>query len=175
VVTDTISHFTATGLQLQGGQHLAADIVVLATGLQLNVAGDIAITVDGRAVVPGQSLSYKGMMLGDVPNLALAFGYTNASWTLKADLTAGWVCRLLNHMQRHGQAIAMPRHDPSVPVQPFLSFTSGYVQRAAGLLPQQGARAPWQVHQSYLADLLAIRFGKLNDGVLQLRAAGEPA
>lgn len=175
VVTDTISRFTATGLQLHSGQHLAADIVVLATGLQLNVAGDIAITVDGRAVVPGQALSYKGMMLGDVPNLAMAFGYTNASWTLKADLTAGWVCRLLNHMQRHGQAIAVPRHDPTVPVQPFLSFTSGYVQRAAGLLPLQGTRAPWQVHQSYLADLLAIRFGKLDDGVLQLRRTGERA
>ena len=175
VVTDTISRFTATGLQLASGQHLAADIVVLATGLQLNVAGDIALTVDGRTVVPGQTLSYKGMMLGDVPNLALAFGYTNASWTLKADLTAGWVCRLLNHMQRHGQAIAVARHDPSVPVQPFLSFTSGYVQRAAGLLPLQGTRAPWQVHQSYLADLLAIRFGRLDDGVLQLRRAGEPA
>jgi cation diffusion facilitator CzcD-associated flavoprotein CzcO len=175
VVTDTITCFTATGVQLAGGQHLDADIVVLATGLQLNVAGDIAINVDGRAVVPGQALSYKGMMLGDVPNLAMAFGYTNASWTLKADLTAGWVCRLLNHMQRHGQAIAVARHDPSVPVQPFLSFTSGYVQRAAGLLPKQGTRAPWQVHQSYLADLLAIRFGRLDDGVLQLRRAGEPA
>ena len=172
VVTDTISRFTATGVQLASGQQLDADIVVLATGLQLNVAGDIAITVDGRAVVPGQALSYKGMMLGDVPNMAMAFGYTNASWTLKADLTAGWVCRLLNHLQRHGQAIAVPRHDPSVPVQPFLSFTSGYVQRAAGLLPLQGVRAPWQVHQSYLADLLAIRFCRLDDGVLQLRRAG---
>lgn len=175
VVTDTIARFTATGVQLASGQHLAADTVVLATGLRLNVAGDIAISVDGRAVVPGQTLSYKGMMLGDVPNLALAFGYTNASWTLKADLTAGWVCRLLNHMQRHGQAIALPRHDPSVPVRPFLSFTSGYVQRAAGLLPQQGTRAPWQVHQSYLADLLTIRFGKLDDGVLQLRPAAANA
>ncbi len=169
VVTDSIQHFTAQGVQLASGQHLDADIVVLATGLQLNVLGDIAIHVDGRAVLPGQALAYKGMMLGGVPNLVMAFGYTNASWTLKADLTAGWVCRLLKHMQRHGHAIAMPQHDPSVPVRPFLSFSSGYVQRAAGLLPQQGTRAPWQVHQSYLADLLTIRFGRLDDGVLQLR------
>jgi len=172
VVTDTIARFTATGVQLASGQHLAADTVVLATGLQLNVLGDIAVRVDGRAVVPGACMSYKGMMLGGVPNLAMAFGYTNASWTLKADLTAGWVCRLLNQLQRRKLAFAVPQPDPTVPVQPFLSFTSGYVQRAAGLLPQQGTRPPWQVHQSYLADLLAIRFGRLDDGVLQLRPAG---
>ncbi len=118
--------------------------MVLATGLQRNVLGDIAIRVDNRAVLPGQSLSSKGRMLGDVPDLAMAFGCAHAPWTLVADPTAGWVCRLLNHMQRHGQAIAMPLRGASVPVQPFLSFTSGYVQRAAGLLPQQGMRAPWQ-------------------------------
>jgi monooxygenase len=106
-----------------------------------------------------------------VPNLALAFGYTNASWTLKADLTAGYVCRLLRYMDRHGHAIARPRRDPGVPAQPFLSFTSGYVQRAAGLLPLQGTRAPWQVHQSYLSDLLAIRWDRLNDGVMHFEKA----
>ena len=172
VVTDTIARFTANGVQLASGQTLPADIVVLATGLKLNVLGDVVLTVDGAPVVPGQAMSYKGMMLGDVPNLAMAFGYTNASWTLKADLTAGYVCRLLRHMQRHGLAIAVPRADPAVPSQPFLSFSSGYVQRAAGLLPRQGTRKPWLVHQSYLADLLTIRFDKLADGVMRFGPAG---
>jgi len=174
VVTDTIARFTASGVRLASGRQLDADIVVLATGLKLNVLGDVAISVDGAPVDVGQSLSYKGMMLGDVPNLAMAFGYTNASWTLKADLTAAYVCRLLRHMRRKGFAIAVPRRTPGVPVRPFLSFTSGYVQRAQGLLPQQGARAPWQVHQSYLADLLSLRHSRLDDGVLQFHRAGEP-
>jgi cyclohexanone monooxygenase len=167
VVTDTIDRFTAGGIRLASGRELSADIVVLATGLKLNIAGDIALRVDGHAVVPGRTLAYKGLMLAGVPNLALAFGYTNASWTLKADLTAAWVCRLLNFMQRHGHRSAAPRPDPSVAVQPFLSFTSGYVQRALDILPKQGDRPPWQVHQNYIADVLTIRFGRLRDGVLQ--------
>jgi monooxygenase len=173
VVTDTVARFTPTGLRLASGAELAADIVVVATGLKLNVLNDVVITVDGRPVDAGQAMSYKGMMLSDVPNLAMAFGYTNASWTLKADLTAGYVCRLLRHMRRHGHTSAMPRRDPTVPAQPFLSFTSGYVQRAAGLLPQQGLRKPWQVHQSYLADLLTIRFDRLADGVMQFGPAAK--
>ncbi len=167
VVTDTIDRFTEDGIRLASGRMLPADIVVLATGLQLNIAGDIALRVDGRPVVPGRTLAYKGLMLAGVPNLALAFGYTNASWTLKADLTAAWVCRLLNFMQRHGHRSAAPRPDPAVAEQPFLSFTSGYVRRALDLLPKQGDRPPWQVHQSYIADVLTIRFGRLRDGVLQ--------
>ena len=173
VVTDTVDRFTPTGLRLASGAELPADIVVVATGLKLNVLNDVTISVDGRPVDAGQAMSYKGMMLSDVPNLAMAFGYTNASWTLKADLTAGYVCRLLRHMRRHGHTSAMPRRDPSVPAQPFLSFTSGYVQRAAGLLPQQGLRKPWQVHQSYLADLLTIRFDRLADGVMQFGSAAK--
>ncbi len=167
VVTDTIDRFTPTGIRLASGQELHADIVVMATGLQLNVLGDVAFTVDGVPLVPGRAMSYKGMMLGGVPNLAMAFGYTNASWTLKADLTAAYVCRLLRHMARRGLAIAVPRSDATVPAAPFLSFTSGYVQRAQGLLPQQGLRKPWQVHQSYLADLMTIRYDRLDDGVMQ--------
>lgn len=173
VVTDTIARFTPTGLRLASGAELAADIVVVATGLKLNVLNDVAISVDGRPVDAGQAMSYKGMMLSDVPNLAMAFGYTNASWTLKADLTAGYVCRLLRYMRRHGHSSAMPRRDATVPSQPFLSFSSGYVQRAAGLLPQQGLRKPWQVHQSYLADLLTIRFDRLADGVMQFGPAAK--
>ena len=173
VVTDTIERFTPTGLRLASGAELAADIVVVATGLKLNVLNDVTISVDGRPVDAGQAMSYKGMMLSDVPNLAMAFGYTNASWTLKADLTAGYVCRLLRYMRRHGHTSAMARRDPTVPTQPFLSFSSGYVQRAAGLLPQQGLRKPWQVHQSYLADLLTIRFDRLADGVMQFGPAAK--
>jgi cation diffusion facilitator CzcD-associated flavoprotein CzcO len=171
VVTDTIERFTPGGIKLAGGRELGADIIVLATGLKLNVLGDVAFTIDGRPMEPGQAMAYKGMMLGDVPNLAWAFGYTNASWTLKADLTAGYVCRLLRHMQRHGYTIAVPRREPDVLEQPFLSFTSGYVQRAIGMLPKQGTRRPWQVYQSYLADLSTLRWGRLNDGVMRFGTA----
>ena len=115
---------------------------------------------------------YKGMMLSDVPNLALCFGYVNASWTLKADLTAEYVCRLLRHMDRRGATIVVPRRDPSVGILPFLSFTSGYVQRASGVLPKQGTRRPWQVHQNYFMDMLALRFGRIDDGVLRFGVAG---
>ncbi|HSW09025.1 flavin-containing monooxygenase [Aquabacterium sp.] len=175
VATDTISRFTASGIQLASGRHLPADIVVMATGLQLNTMGNMAVSVDGRTLVPGELMAYKGMMFSDVPNLVQTFGYTNASWTLKADLTAEYVCRLLRHMDRHHAAIAVPRRDPTVQVQPFLSFTSGYVQRALPNLPKQGHRRPWQVYQNYLMDMLAIRHGRIADGVMQFAAAGAAA
>ncbi len=167
VVTNTIERFTAHGIRLASGEELLADVIVAATGLKLNVLGDIAFTVDGLAYNPSQAMAYKGMMLSNLPNLSMAFGYTNASWTLKADLTAGYVCRLLNYMDRHGYHIALPKGDPAVAAQPFLGFTSGYVQRAQTLLPKQGDRKPWQVHQNYLADLLTIRWGRIADGVMQ--------
>ncbi len=172
VVTGSIERFTAGGIRLADGRELEADIVVLATGLELNVLGDIALAVDGRPVDVGRCLSYKGMMLSDLPNLAVAFGYTNASWTLKADLTAAWVCRLLRHMRRHGYRSVLPRRDPTVSEQPLLDFSSGYVVRARDRLAKQGTRAPWRVRQSYLADLLAIRWGRLADGTLRF---DEPA
>ena len=168
VVTDTIERFTRDGIRLASGETLAADVVVVATGLKLNLLGDIALTVDGRPCRASERMVYKGMMLSDVPNLALCFGYVNASWTLKADLTAEYLCRLLRRMDRRGATIAVARGDPSVPAQPFLGFTSGYVQRASGILPRQGTRAPWQVHQNYVKDMLAIRFGRIEDGVLRL-------
>ena len=174
VVTDTIERFEADAIRLASGTRLPADVVVVATGLKLNLLGDIALTIDGKPCRPNESMAYKGMMLSDVPNLALCFGYTNASWTLKADLTSGYVCRLLRHMDRHGAAIVVPRRDPSVATAPFLSFTSGYVQRALDRLPKQGTRKPWQVRQSYLHDMLAIRFGRIEDGVLRFGAAGAP-
>ena len=174
VVTDTIDRFEAEGIRLASGTTLPAEVVVVATGLKLNLLGDIALTIDGKPCRPNESMAYKGMMLSDVPNLALCFGYTNASWTLKADLTSGYVCRLLRHMDRRGAAIVVPRRDPSVATAPFLSFTSGYVQRAVDRLPKQGTRKPWQVRQSYLADLLAIRWSRIDDGVLRFGAAGAP-
>jgi monooxygenase len=166
VVTDTIDRFTPNGIRLASGQELPADIIVAATGLTLNVLGDLALTVDGTPFVPGDAMAYKGMMLSDLPNVAMAFGYTNASWTLKADLTAGYVCRLLNYMDSHGYTVACPQRDPAVPAQPFLGFTSGYVQRAIALLPKQGDRKPWQVYQNYLADLFTIRWGRVADGIM---------
>ncbi|MFC4343560.1 flavin-containing monooxygenase [Cupriavidus numazuensis] len=167
VVTDTIDRFTEDGIVLGSGQTLPADIVVTATGLKLNMLGDIALSVDGQPRVPAEQMAYKGMMLSDVPNLVLAFGYTNASWTLKADLTAEYVCRLLRYMDRRGYRAAMPRRNAAVQPTPFLDFTSGYVQRAASVLPRQGDRKPWRLYQNYLMDMLTIRHGRIDDGVLQ--------
>ena len=172
VVTDHIARFTARGILLQSGRELEADIVVMATGLSLSVLGGAAIRVDGKHYAPNQAMAYKGMMLSDMPNSVMSFGYTNASWTLKADLTAAWVCRLLNYMDRKGQDIAVVRRDPGVKAQPFLGFTSGYVQRAKALLPHQGARRPWQVYQNYLQDMLTIRFGRIADGVMRFGPKG---
>jgi len=174
VVTDTIDRFTADGIRLASGTTLPADVVVVATGLKLNVLGDIALAVDGTSVRPGDAMAYKGMMLSDVPNLALCFGYTNASWTLRADLTSEYVCRLLRHMDRRSATIVVARRDPSVETAPFLTFTSGYVQRAIDRLPKQGTRMPWLVRQSYLHDVRAMRWGRLDDGVLGFGTAAAP-
>jgi monooxygenase len=172
VVTDHIERFDEHGLLLKSGQVLAADIVVMATGLKVSILGGIAITVDGKPFKPNDAMSYKGMMLSGLPNCVMSFGYTNASWTLKSDLTAEYVCRLLRHMDRRRAAIAVVHRDAGVEPRPFLGFTSGYVQRAARELPQQGSRAPWQVYQNYLQDMLTIRFGRIADGVMHFGAKG---
>jgi monooxygenase len=169
VVTDTIERFTRSGILLGSGQELPADIVVTATGLELLFLGGIDLTVDGAAIDPASRLTYKGMMIEGVPNLAVAIGYTNASWTLKCDLTCQYVCRLLNYMRSHGLAECVPRNtDPSVTEGgPLLGLTSGYIQRSAHLLPQQGARQPWRVHQSYLRDYRALRMSQVDDGIME--------
>jgi cyclohexanone monooxygenase len=172
VVTDHIERFTPEGLVLKSGQLLPADVVVMATGLKIKLLGGIAITVDGQPFRASDAMSYKGMMLSELPNCVMTFGYTNASWTLKADLTAAYVCRLLRYMDRRRVQIAVPRREPGVSPQPFLSFTSGYVQRAQGELPQQGSRRPWQVYQNYLQDMLTIRFGRIADGTLHFGKKG---
>ena len=166
VVTDKIDRFDETGIVLKSGNFLPADIVVTATGLELQLMSGIALIVDGVAIDPARSLSYKGMMLSGIPNLALSFGYTNASWTLKADLTAVYVCRLLNTMRKRGLRQATPRlTDPAVVPEDFLDFTSGYVQRALSRFPKQGSKAPWRLHQNYLKDLLMLKYGSVDDGM----------
>jgi monooxygenase len=172
VVTDEIDAFTPHGLRLKSGQELPADVVVLATGLKLKMLGGLQLTVDGQPRQPSELLSYKGMMLSSVPNFAWAFGYTNASWTLKADLTANYVCRLLRYMDRRHFDIVVARPGADVQPEPFLNFSSGYVQRAQELLPKQGSRRPWQVHQNYVKDLATIRWSRLADEAVRFGAKG---
>jgi cation diffusion facilitator CzcD-associated flavoprotein CzcO len=166
VVTDHIEAFTPTGIKLKSGKELDADIIVTATGLKLELLGGLQVTVDGQPRNLSKSMSYKGMMYSDVPNLASCFGYTNASWTLKCDLTCEYVTRLLNYMDRKGTPIATPKSDPSVEEAPWLDFSSGYVQRALEILPKQGMKKPWKLYQNYALDLVTLRFGKVDDGTL---------
>jgi monooxygenase len=172
VVTDQIETFTETGLRLKSGETLDADIIVTATGLVLKMMSGMQLVVDGEPVDLPKTLVYKGMMLSGVPNLAFAIGYTNASWTLKCDLTAGYVCRLLNHMDRHGYALCTPQvNDPDVKEEPVIDFTSGYVRRALDTLPRQGSKTPWRLHQNYVRDLSMMRYGRVEDGTMEFRKA----
>lgn len=173
VVTDHVETFTETGIRLRSGEELAADIIVTATGLTMRVMSGVRLAVDGVPVDLAKTMTYKGMMYSDVPNLASAMGYTNASWTLKCELTSAYVCRLLNYMERHGYTHCTPRkHDPAITEEPLLTFTSGYVQRALDTLPHQGSRKPWKLYQNYALDLMALRFGALNDGTMEFARHG---
>ncbi|OJU19962.1 MAG: FAD-containing monooxygenase EthA [Sphingomonas sp. 66-10] len=166
VETGTIETFTETGINLTDGTSIAADIIVTATGLEMQLLSDVRFTVDGVVKDLARSFNYKGMMYSDVPNLASCFGYTNASWTLKADLTSAYVCRLLNTMRRRGLRQCTPRvGDEAITPEPFLSFTSGYVQRALDKLPKQGSRTPWKLHQNYALDVMMLRFGSVDDSM----------
>ena len=167
MVTDRIDTFTPRGIRLKSGAELEADLIVTATGLDLQVLGGIELEVDGRRVDPAATFNYKGMMYSDVPNLASSFGYTNASWTLKCDLTCGYVCRVLNHMDKYGWRQCTPRNtDPGLAAEPWIDFSSGYVQRSVGKFPKQGSRAPWRLYQNYLRDIVSLRFGAVDDGVM---------
>ena len=171
VVTDGIETFTETGLKLTSGAELEADVIVTATGLNVLMFGGIELVVDGEEVSFADRVAYKGMMLCGVPNLAVALGYTNASWTLKCDLVAEYVCRLLKHMDAHGYAIATPRSpDPSMPIEPFIDFNSGYVLRAIADLPKQAAEPPWRLHQNYFRDIRMLRHGPVDDAMDFARA-----
>jgi monooxygenase len=168
VVTDHIESFTEKGIALRSGGELEADLVVTATGLELKVLGGVALTVDGRSVDLGKTMSYKGMMFEGVPNLASCVGYTNASWTLKCDLTCEYVCRLLDHMEKTGHHVCTPRaNDPSVTPEPWIDFTSSYIQRSLDRFPKQGSRAPWRLHQNYALDMASLRLSALEDGTLE--------
>ncbi len=171
VVTDQIASFTETGLKLASGAELPADLVVTATGLKLKVVGGIELLVDGRKLEPAELVNYKGIMFAGVPNFASVFGYTNASWTLKADLTATFVCRLLNHMQKTGarRCVAMA-DDPDMPLRPWVDFSSGYFQRALDRLLKQGEKKPWKLNQNYLSDFFTLRYGAVDDGVMRFSA-----
>ncbi|HEU4713018.1 MAG TPA: NAD(P)/FAD-dependent oxidoreductase [Pyrinomonadaceae bacterium] len=168
VVTDHIETFTETGLLLKSGAHLDADIIVTATGLVLKLFSGLQLVVDNTPVDLPKTLVYKGMMFSDVPNLAFAVGYTNASWTLKCDLAAEYVCRLLNHMDHHGYAVCTPRvNDADVEREPVIDFNSGYVLRALDALPRQGSKTPWRLHQNYVRDLSLMRYGRVEDGSME--------
>jgi cation diffusion facilitator CzcD-associated flavoprotein CzcO len=166
IVTDTIERFTGQGLKLASGEEIPADLVVTATGLVVKLLGGIEVAVDGEPVNVADRFSYKGMMLSGVPNLAVSFGYTNASWTLKCDLTSRYVCRLLAYMDRHRFAMCVPRlPEGEMERQPMLDFSSGYVRRAAGSLPAQGPKPPWRVHQNYVRDLWQLRLRPVSEAM----------
>ncbi|MBI2783670.1 MAG: NAD(P)/FAD-dependent oxidoreductase [Gammaproteobacteria bacterium] len=168
IVTDHIDTFTPEGIQLKSGQVLAADLVITATGLALEVFNGIAVCVDGKAVEPAETFMYRGMMYNDVPNLATSFGYTNASWTLRADLTSTYVCRLLNHMDKTATRQCTPRlNDPAMKETAWFNLSSGYVRRAAGKLPRQGDKDPWIAPQNYLRDIKNLKFGRVDDGTME--------
>ena len=173
VVTDQVGEFTPDGIRLASGAHLDADIVVSATGLNLQLFGGMTLSVDGRRVDPAQAFAYKGMMLSGVPNFAFTIGYTNASWTLKADLVSEYLCRLLGHMDSRGhqQCVPVPA-DPAMPQRPLLDLTSGYVQRSVSQLPRSGLRRPWRLGMSYAHDVLALRYGRIEDGVIRFSSPG---
>ena len=168
IVTDHIDTFTETGIKLKSGTELKADIIVSATGLALEVFNGITLTVDGKTVESAQTYMYKGMMYSDVPNLAISFGYTNASWTLRSDLTCAYVCRLLNHMDSSGATQCTPRlNDPDMKDTAWFNLSSGYVQRAADKLPKQGDKNPWLAPQNYLLDIKNLKFGNVEDGTME--------
>ncbi len=172
VVTERIARFNEHGIELESGEELEADVVVTATGLNLLFLGGIQLTVDGKSIDVPHTMAYKGMMLSGVPNMVFTVGYTNASWTLKADLTSEYVCRLLQHMDAHGYTRCVPEVDPSISEQPLLDFTSGYVQRSLHEFPKQGSEEPWKLRQNYVIDIRTIRRGSIDDGALRFGSGG---
>ncbi|MDZ4847118.1 MAG: NAD(P)/FAD-dependent oxidoreductase [Chitinophagales bacterium] len=168
VVTDTISHFTPKGILLNSGKELEADIIVTATGLNVQLLGGMTMRMNDKLIESGKLHSYRGVMFSDVPNFAIAIGYTNASWTLKCDLNCRFVTRLLNNMEQHNYSVCTPRFDSKAfQSEPLLDFNAGYVLRAADVLPKQGSKHPWKVYQNYVRDLLSLKFGTVNDKYLE--------
>ena len=166
VVTDTVATFTERGIRVGSGTELPADLVVTATGFNLQVMGGVELSLDGEPVDLRERMAYRALMFGGIPNFAFTIGYTNASWTLKADLVADFVCRLLTRLDRSGARVVVPVPDPDVADAPFMDFTPGYVLRSLDRLPKQGDREPWRLRQNYLHDVRTIRRGDLDDGTL---------
>jgi len=168
VITDHIDRFTKKGIKLKSGGEVEADLIVTATGLNLEVCNGIKLEVDNNEVDISKTMTYKGMMFSDVPNLVATFGYTNASWTLRADLTSEYVCRLLNFMDKKGYANCCPRTAEHVEQDgDWLDFTSGYVKRSMHKFPKQGSRDPWRNTQNFPKDVLAIRWGNIDNKELK--------
>ena len=176
IVTDQIETFTETGIRLASGAELEADLIVTATGLKMLALGGLRIEVDGDVVELPRTMIYRGMMLSGVPNMAFAFGYTNASWTLRCDLVCEFVCRLLGHMETHGYTECKPvNRDPSIVEQPMVDFSSGYITRAIDNFPRQGSKAPWRLHQNYALDIMSLRRGPIEDDVFEFSRGGAAA
>lgn len=171
IVTDHIKRFTEEGIELESGQHLNADLIVTATGLRLKFLAGIDLMVDGETVRPADALPYKGVMFEGVPNMAMAFGYTNASWTLKCELACKFVCRMLNYMDENGLDVVVPTVEGEVEEIPLVDMTSGYFKRGEAQLPNQGSRSPWKVHQNYFKDLVSLKLKPVNDEGLAFRKA----
>jgi cation diffusion facilitator CzcD-associated flavoprotein CzcO len=168
VVTDTIDEFQSDGILLNSGEKVKADLIITATGIKLNSLNDISVTLDGVKLDPHERLTYKGMMLSGVPNFAISFGYVNASWTLRADLTCEYVCRLIKLMDKKGTACCKPVDDKSAyGDDKLIDFTSGYFQRGLHLMPKQGNKAPWKNYQNYLKDIFAVRLFSIKDSNLR--------
>ena len=168
IVTDHIDQFTEKGILLQSGKELEADVIVSATGLVVRFLGGMAMSIDGKEMDTSERMIYRGMMFSDIPNMAQAFGYTNASWTLKCDLTCDYVCRLLNHMRKNNLKVVTPIvKDKNIQEEPLLDFNSGYVVRALDQLPKQGSKKPWKVFQNYFLDLISFKYSSLNDKALE--------
>jgi len=179
VVTDTIKSFTETGIELDSGEQLEADVIVTATGLNLLFLGGMEMVVDGETVDLSEKMAYRGMMLSGIPNCAFTVGYTNASWTLKADLVSEYVCRLLAYMDEHGHAKSVPEvSDPTVEELPLIDLNSGYVTRSLSEFPKQGSKEPWKLRQNYVFDIRTIRRGPIDDGAMRFSSpatAGRPS
>lgn len=172
VETDHIEKFTETGILLKSGKHLDADIIVSATGLNIQILGGIQATMDGKPLDTSKHMLYQGVMVSDVPNMALIIGYINASWTLKVDIAAEYICRLLNYMDQHGYDEVIPEGDATELLEDTVmgSLTSGYIARAADVMPKQGKHAPWKVSNNYLADRKELKTASFEDGVLKFKS-----
>jgi cation diffusion facilitator CzcD-associated flavoprotein CzcO len=177
IVTDEIDSFTESGIALRSGEHLAADIIVAATGLRIQMLGGGQLSIDGEPYPLNRMLTYKSVMLEGVPNAAMIFGYTNASWTLKADIAAEFACRLIKHLDDHGygSVVAHAPDDVRTGDSVLSSLAAGYVRRGNDVLPRQGTKAPWTVLNNYLTDAPMLRYQRIDDGNLQFSPRPTPA